>query len=205
MRYPPRRRRRYTSQLTNITKILLGSGAKHVQYALTTPFEADAQPACGPYCSPGRVNLTMAGPPAHRDGLDARLRDGATWPQPINGGNGRCGPPMCEPGSIGCGVPNKTAKALGPDPSAPGCGPPTYAVTKLNERAEGVMTSLGVPMLDLNTLVHDHCGATYHNCSLCDDETKYMGIRCGYHYAPAGVDILANAVADSFKKLLGVV
>jgi hypothetical protein len=30
-----------------------------------------------------------------------------------------------------------------------------------------------------------------------------MGIRCGYHYSPVGVPILANAVAESFKKLLG--
>jgi hypothetical protein len=88
------------------------------------------------------------------------------------------------------------------DPTAPGCGPATNAVTKLNERAAAVMKKRQVPMLDLNALVHSHCGASYSNCSLCDDETKYMGVRCGYHYAPAGVSILANAVADSFKSLL---
>jgi hypothetical protein len=64
------------------------------------------------------------------------------------------------------------------------------------------MAKYKVPTLDLNTLVHSHCGADYHNCSLCDDETKYMGIRCGYHYSPVGVPILANAIADSFKKIL---
>ena len=39
----------YESQMENITQILLGSGAKHVLYALTTPFEADHAPGCGPY------------------------------------------------------------------------------------------------------------------------------------------------------------
>ena len=66
------------------------------------------------------------------------------------------------------------------------------------------MAKHGVPTLDLNALVHSHCGAAYSNCPLCDDETKYMGIRCGYHYSPIGVPILAAAIADSFKKLLGV-
>lgn len=35
--------------MENITKILVGAGAKHVLYALTTPFEADHAPGCGPY------------------------------------------------------------------------------------------------------------------------------------------------------------
>ena len=33
---------------------------------------------------------------------------------------------------------------------------------------------------------------------------RYMGIRCGYHYSPVGVPILANAVAESFKSLLAM-
>mmetsp|Transcript_25527 Transcript_25527/g.50266 ORF Transcript_25527/g.50266 Transcript_25527/m.50266 type:complete len:344 (-) Transcript_25527:103-1134(-) len=177
----------YEAQLENITQLLLESGAKHVQYALTTPFEADAQPGCGPYCNAPPKTL---------------LESPTPYPQPKNGGNGRCGPPICEAGSLGCGVPNATAKAHSPDPNAPGCGPPTYAVTKLNQRAKGVMAKHSVPMLDLNTLVHSHCGAQYSNCSLCDDETEYMGIRCGYHYSVQGAVLLANAVADSFRKLL---
>ena len=60
----------------------------------------------------------------------------------------------------------------------------------------------GVTVLDLNTVVHDHCGDDYHDCELCDDETKYMGIRCGYHYSAAGIAVLASAVADSFRRLL---
>ena len=159
-----------------------------------------------PYCSPGPLNLSIGSGGSsstesdHEHHLTVGERLG--WPQPINGGNGRCGPPMCKAGAIGCGVPNATAKAAGPDPSAPGCGPPSFAVSKLNARAATVMAKHAVPTLDLNALVHSHCGASYSNCSLCDDETKYMGIRCGYHYAPAGVEILAAAVAESFKKLL---
>ena len=105
---------------------------------------------------------------------------------------------------MGCGVPNETAKNLGPDPSAPGCGPPSYAVSLLNGRAKQVMANHNVTVLDLNSLVHAHCGQNYSNCSLCDDETKYMGIRCGYHYSSEGVGILAAAIADSFRKLIGV-
>jgi hypothetical protein len=107
----------YTSELDNITTLLLASGAKHVQYALTTPFQADALPDCGPYCSPGPLNISTT------DHSLTTVVESFGWPQPINGGNGRCGPPMCEAGSVGCGVPNATAKAAGPDPSAPGCGP----------------------------------------------------------------------------------
>ena len=193
----------YMNQLENITKILLGSGAKHVQYALTTPFQPDALPDCGPYCSPGPVNATgigeLSGPLFSSFLLTPEEKP---YPQPKNGGNGRCGPPMCQQGSLGCGVPNATAKARSTDPTAPGCGPPTNAVTKLNARAAIVMEKHNVPTLDLNTLVHSHCGKDYHNCSLCDDETKYMGIRCGYHYSPVGISILASAIATSFKGLL---
>eukprot|EP00656_Telonema_subtile_P030566 TRINITY_DN33548_c0_g1_i1.p2 TRINITY_DN33548_c0_g1~~TRINITY_DN33548_c0_g1_i1.p2 ORF type:complete len:188 (+),score=23.23 TRINITY_DN33548_c0_g1_i1:164-727(+) len=185
MKTTPALLQEYQDQLDNITTILLASGAKRVQYALTTPYQADALPDCGPYCSAGPTSSQTLG-----------------WPQPTNGGNGRCGPPRCTAGALGCGVPNATAKALSPDPAAPGCGPPTHSVSLLNTQAATVMKKHGVPMLDLNTPVHDHCGAGYSNCSLCDDETTYMGIRCGYHYSPAGVSVLANVVADSFRKLL---
>ena len=26
-------------------------------------------------------------------------------------------------------------------------------------------------------MIHSHCGADYADCELCDDETKYMGIK----------------------------
>jgi len=29
-----------------------------------------------------------------------------------------------------------------------------------------------------------------------------MGIRCGYHYSPLGIGILAQAVADRFTAIL---
>ena len=178
----------YQAQLENVTNILLASGAKRVMYILGTPFEADDLPACGPYCDV--PNATSA----------AAL--GGAWPQPTNGGNGRCGPPQCAPGGPGCGVPNATAKAQSPDPNAPGCGPPTHAVTVLNTAAQAVMAAKGVPVFDLNAVVHAHCGAAYANCSLCDDETAYMGIQCGYHYSPQGVAVLADAVAGAITAAL---
>ena len=174
-----------TAALSNVTDILLASGAKHVIYALTTPFQADELPSCGPYC-----NIP---PPAA----------GLGWPQPTNGGNGRCGPPACAAGALGCGVPNATAKANSPDPSAPGCGPPTHAVTVLNNAAKAVMAARQVPTLDLNSVVHAQCGQEYSFCDLCDNETQYMGIYCGYHYSPKGVSVLAQTVAAAFEKLLG--
>lgn len=114
----------YQAELENITAILLKSGAKHVQYATTTPFEPLAL-----------------------------------------GGND--------------------------------------VVAKLNTRAAVVMNKHKVPMVDLNAVIHSHCGASYKSCPLCDDETKYHpGIYCGYHYTSAGYTILADAVAQSFEKLL---
>lgn len=184
----------YTEMLSNVTDILLASGAKHVVYALTTPFQADSLPACGPYCNVPNTTSALSAWPYPQLG---------EWPQPTNGGNGRCGPPQCAPGSLGCGVPNITAKNASPDPSAPGCGPPTYAVTVLNNAAKGVMASKGVPIVDLNTPIHAHCGANYSYCDLCDNETQYMGIYCGYHYSGAGVAVLAQVVADAFTAILG--
>ena len=146
----------YTEMLANVTDILLASGAKHVIYALTTPFQADSLPACGPYCNVPNTSDAWLSPRSDE------------WPQPTNGGNGRCGPPQCAPGSLGCGVPNATAKQQSPDPSAPGCGPPTYAVTVLNNAAAGVMANRSVPTIDLNSVVHAHCGANYSYCDLCE-------------------------------------
>lgn len=182
----------YTSTMANISDILLASGAKHVLYALGTPFEADALPSCGPYCN--APNTTLEG---------AALSPLPEWPQPTDGGNGRCGPPACVAGGLGCGVPNETAKASSPDPGAPGCGPPTNAVDVLNKAAMGVMAARNIPIVDLNSVVHAHCGAAYASCDLCDNETQYMGIECGYHYSPKGVGILAQAVADAFTAVLG--
>jgi hypothetical protein len=188
----------YTATLANITDILVASGATHVMYALTTPFQADELPSCGPYCN--IPNTTTTNRRTEEYSYSAFISD---WPQPTNGGNGRCGEPLCEEGSLGCGIPNATAKANSPDPTAPGCGPPTHAVGVLNAAAEEVMTARNVPILDINSIIHSHCGANYSNCSLCDNETQYMGIYCGYHYSPEGVDILANAVATAFIKILG--
>jgi hypothetical protein len=64
------------------------------------------------------------------------------------------------------------------------------------------MAARGVPVFDLNSVVHAHCGATYDSCFMCDNETQYMGIECGYHYSPAGVEILAEAVAGAVTAAL---
>ena len=147
----------YSAQLSNITDILQVA-AKKVVYILTTPYQPDALPACGEYCN--APNATVV------SDLQPTLGD---WPQPTNGGNGRCGPPQCAPGSLGCGVPNATAKANSSDPNAPGCGPPTYAVTVLNDAAKTVMAAHNVPVFDLNSVVHARCGANYSSCDMCDN------------------------------------
>lgn len=136
----------YKSQMENITSILVGSGAKHVLYALTTPFEADHAPGCGPYCA----NHTATAEQVYT----AKYTD---IPQPKADGNGRCGPPACEKGSYGCGVPVAGREKLG-------CGPPTNAVTLLNEQAAAVMKEQSVPTLDLNALVHSHCVSSQAIC-----------------------------------------
>ena len=68
---------------------------------------------------------------------------------------------------------------------------------------DDLMKKHNVPILDLNSVVHQHCGQEYKSCALCDNETKYHpGIYCGFHYTAQGYGVLAKAVADSFEKLL---
>ena len=196
----------YTSDLGEVADILKAN-AKEVLYILTTPFQSEALDGCGPYCSAGPTGSPTPAPfPLEESELTASPTTGYP-PQPKNGGNGRCGPPRCVEGSLGCGVPNATAKATSPDPSAPGCGPPDFAVSKLNAQAVGVMKTKGIAVLDVNTVVHQKCeslgfGYNYSNCSLCGDETPYFGIRCGYHYASDGVALLANTIAAKMKEML---
>eukprot|EP01052_Picozoa_sp_SAG31_P077469 SAG31_NODE_36845_length_309_cov_1.966667_1_plen_69_part_01 len=59
-----------------------------------------------------------------------------------------------------------------------------------------------MPTLDLSAVVHSHCGQNYTTCPLCDDESAYMGIKCGYHYSSIGIPILAEAVAEGMKAQL---
>jgi hypothetical protein len=142
-----------------------------VQYALTTPFQADATPGCGPYCNkPNSSRVTTTTTDERPRPLDGGKNSSSSsspagvgvgvvvvgeWPQPLDGGNGRCGQPVCEAGALGCGVPNATAKAEGPDPDAPGCGPPSYAVSALNERATRVCVCVCV------------CARARRCCSVC--------------------------------------
>lgn len=62
-------------------------------------------------------------------------------------------------------------------------------VAKFNDKALSVMRELGVPVHDLNRIVHD------------GDPAKLLG-KDGTHYTPAGYDRLANAVADCIKRQL---
>ena len=76
-------------------------------------------------------------------------------------------------------------------------------VPALNKRAAAVAARHSIPVLDLHGVVHEHCGATYSTCALCDNETKYHpGVYCGYHYTGDGYQVLAEAVASSFERLL---
>src|SRR5207248_9674184 len=62
-------------------------------------------------------------------------------------------------------------------------------VRAYNERAVKVMTELGVPVDDLNRIVHDGGAA------------ELLG-KDGTHYTPAGYERLADAVADSVRRQL---
>jgi hypothetical protein len=126
--------------------------------------------------------------------------------------SGRCGPPACKPGGLGCGVPAPGREKLGCGPptnavtllngrAAEVCLVTSYRArtsrtTKLSMLMKlldlvnsgvcacQVMKRHNVPTLDLNALVHSHCGPTYTECPLCDNETEYMGIQCGARSAP---------------------
>src|SRR5207248_5051146 len=64
-------------------------------------------------------------------------------------------------------------------------------VRAYNERAVKVMTELGVPVDDLNRIVHDGGAA------------ELLG-KDGTHYTPAGSERLADAVADCILRQLKV-
>ena len=65
-------------------------------------------------------------------------------------------------------------------------------------RAHGVNT-----IDDLYSAVTAVCGKVYRNCSLCDDESTYHpGGQCGYHYSPAGWELLASQTAKAISDAL---
>ena len=69
-----------------------------------------------------------------------------------------------------------------------------YVMTLNNEKLK---YAVGLSLNEYNSLGGDINSSYSWN-------TQYMGIECGYHYSPAGVAILAQAVADAFTKTLGL-
>jgi hypothetical protein len=56
---------------------------------------------------------------------------------------------------------------------------------------------------DLYSIITAHCGKTYKDCDICDDESKYHPEgKCGYHYVTNGWDLLANATAAAIRMQL---
>ena len=75
---------------------------------------------------------------------------------------------------------------------------PQNDVEAKNALAVKTVKAHGVTVIDdLYTAVTDVCGKVYRNCSLCDDESQYhpQG-ECGFHYSPAGWELLANQTAS---------
>ena len=56
---------------------------------------------------------------------------------------------------------------------------------------------------DLYSAVTAVCGKVYKNCSLCDNESQYHpGGQCGFHYSPAGWELLATQTAKAISDAL---
>lgn len=79
-------------------------------------------------------------------------------------------------------------------------------VEDLNRIARGIMGPLGIPVIDTYSAVIAHCGEVYNHCDICDQEPSQWphgpaGAFCGYHYVPAGWELLANTLAAEIKKI----
>jgi hypothetical protein len=101
-------------------------------------------------------------------------------------------------------TPYMPEKYLNPSrPHDPVLDPRNDVETK-NAMAVKTVKAHGVTVIDdLYTAVTDVCGKVYRNCSLCDDEGQYhrQG-QCGFHYSPAGWEMLANQTASFIAKAL---
>jgi hypothetical protein len=91
----------------------------------------------------------------------------------------------------------------------PGAGATT--VEDLNNLAVATVARAGVAHFhDSYSVIFEACGgALYANCSLCDNEAAYAcpafreaGGFCGYHYVPAGWDVLAKSTAAEISAVL---
>jgi hypothetical protein len=66
-------------------------------------------------------------------------------------------------------------------------------VEDMNKIASKMMTSKGIPLVDLYSTVTSHCGAIYTDCDICRKHP------CSYHYNAAGMDAQAAVVAAAFQ------
>ena len=88
-------------------------------------------------------------------------------------------------------------------------GIPAHNVEALNALAVKTVSSLGIPINDLYTVITDFCGTSYVNCSICDNEAQYQcpayknaGGICGFHYTATGFEMLANSTVASIRAAL---
>ena len=91
------------------------------------------------------------------------------------------------------------------NPSRPGTpDDPQNDVEYKNALAVKTVRAHGVNAIDdLYSAVTAVCGKVYKNCSLCDDESKYHPAgQCGYHYSPAGWELLASQTAKAISNSL---
>jgi lysophospholipase L1-like esterase len=82
-------------------------------------------------------------------------------------------------------------------------------VEDLNEIAGTIMNAQSIPIIDTYDAVINVCGKVYSQCSLCDSEPSAWppnappGAFCGYHYTPAGWQLLGSVISDALKKIIG--
>ena len=90
------------------------------------------------------------------------------------------------------------------NPDVPGAFNPRNDVETKNALAVKTVQALGVKQIDdLYSAITAVCGNVYKNCSLCDNESQYHPEgECGYHYSPAGWEILAKQTAKYLSAAL---
>lgn len=69
-----------------------------------------------------------------------------------------------------------------------------FVVDTLNNIATEEVLPSNTPIVDLNRLVHDHCGALYATCDWCDSSP------CSFHYSELGRQAQAMAVAKALRE-----
>ena len=69
-------------------------------------------------------------------------------------------------------------------------------VEQLNAIAKKVMASFSIPILDLYSVVTDHCGDVYENCDWC------RRTPCSYHYNSQGMTAQGHVVASMINRTL---